>query len=47
MDKILVVDDEPSLREAYEMLLSSAGYSVSTAIDGRDALYNTINTLRI
>jgi CheY-like chemotaxis protein len=38
MNKILVVDDEPTLRDAYKLLLSSSGYSVSTAIDGKDAL---------
>ncbi len=36
--RILVVDDEPSVRESLGMLLTEAGYEVSTAIDGFDAL---------
>ncbi len=36
--RILVVDDESSVRESLEMLLTDAGYVVSTAIDGFDAL---------
>src|SRR5580765_8268913 len=36
--KILVVDDEPSLREVLEELLTGAGYLVATAEDGFDAL---------
>jgi CheY-like chemotaxis protein len=36
--RILVVDDEPSVRESLEMLLTDVGYEVSTAIDGFDAL---------
>jgi CheY-like chemotaxis protein len=35
---ILVVDDEASIRESLSMLLMSAGYKVSTAGDGFDAL---------
>jgi CheY-like chemotaxis protein len=38
MPKILVVDDDPMLRDAYELLLSSSGHSVQTAFDGEDAL---------
>lgn len=38
MPNILVVDDDPMLREAYEMLLSASGHSVQTAYDGRNAL---------
>ena len=36
--KILVVDDEPSIRTTVAMLLKSAGYEVSTAENGFDAL---------
>jgi CheY-like chemotaxis protein len=34
---ILVVDDEPSVREAIRLNLESAGYSVECAVDGLDA----------
>ena len=36
--RILIVDDEPSVRESMAMLLTDVGYEVSTAIDGFDAL---------
>ena len=36
--KILVVDDEPTIRELAEELLTSAGYNVLMATDGRQAL---------
>jgi CheY-like chemotaxis protein len=36
--QVLVVDDEPSIREALEDLLTWAGYLVATAEDGFDAL---------
>jgi two-component system response regulator MprA len=36
--KILVVDDEPAVRDALERALRSQGYGVSTAVDGRDGL---------
>ncbi len=35
---ILVVDDELSVRESLEMLLTSEGYDVATAKDGFTAL---------
>ena len=37
--KILVVDDDESLRELLRMLLAAAGYEVSTAPDGISAGY--------
>jgi two-component system response regulator PilR (NtrC family) len=36
--KILVVDDELSMRELLEYMLSSEGYSVTCAETGRDAI---------
>ncbi len=36
--KILVVDDEPTIRALSEELLTSAGYDVLEASDGRQAL---------
>lgn len=36
--KILVVDDEADVRSMLKELLSSAGYEVTTAKDGKDAL---------
>lgn len=36
MAKILVVDDEPSIRKSVGMLLKSEGYDVSYAVDGKD-----------
>jgi two-component system response regulator MprA len=36
--KVLVVDDEPAVRDALERALRSQGYAVSTAVDGRDGL---------
>lgn len=38
---ILVVEDEKTLNEAYEMILSKAGYKVSVAHDGTEALEMT------
>jgi CheY-like chemotaxis protein len=35
---ILIVDDDPSIRATVAMLLARAGYNVSTAVDGFDAL---------
>ncbi len=35
---ILVVEDEVSLNEAYEMILTQAGYVVHTAFNGKEAL---------
>ncbi len=36
--KIVVVDDEASIRTTVALLLTSAGYKVTTAVDGFDAL---------
>ena len=36
--KILVVDDDPDMREALQMILESAGYTVVMAEDGEECL---------
>jgi CheY-like chemotaxis protein len=36
--RILLVDDDPSLRSLIRILLSSSGYEVVTAVNGEDAL---------
>jgi two-component system, OmpR family, response regulator MprA len=36
--KILVVDDEPAVRDALERALRTSGYGVATAVDGMDGL---------
>jgi len=38
MPKVLIVDDEPRLRKALSLQLSSAGYDTETADDGQSAL---------
>ncbi len=38
MKKILVVDDEPSLRDLVELILKREKYQVATAFDGKSAL---------
>lgn len=35
---VLVVEDDPSLRDLYRAVLRSAGYDVAVATDGADAL---------
>lgn len=41
--KILVVEDEPDLREFYSKLLTTAGFSVNTADNGESA-YQQVKT---
>lgn len=36
--KILLVDDDPDVRDIYEETLSEAGYQVDLAIDGQEGL---------
>jgi CheY-like chemotaxis protein len=36
--KIMVVDDDPDMRETLEMILGSAGYTVVTACNGEECL---------
>ncbi|GKS57180.1 acetoacetate metabolism regulatory protein AtoC [Nitrospira sp.] len=38
MEKILVVDDEPSLRDVLSIMLKKAGYATNTASDGEEAV---------
>jgi len=38
MAKVLLIEDEESLRNLYTRILSSRNYTVETAIDGEDAL---------
>lgn len=38
MSRILIVDDEPSIREFFHLVLSEAGYAVASASDGEEAL---------
>lgn len=35
---ILIVEDESSLNEAYQMILQQAGYDILSAFDGKEAL---------
>jgi DNA-binding NtrC family response regulator len=35
---VLVIDDEPAIRESLQTLLEAEGYSVDTAVDGEDGL---------
>lgn len=38
MEKILVVDDEQSLRDVWSIMLKRAGYAVTSAMDGEEAI---------
>jgi CheY-like chemotaxis protein len=38
MKHILIIEDEPTLASAYKILLEQAGYEVSSAHNGQDAL---------
>jgi two-component system OmpR family response regulator len=46
MSHILVVDDDPNLRELVRVFLTHAGYTVAEAVDGAEAL-NTLEDERI
>jgi two-component system, OmpR family, response regulator VicR len=41
--KILIVEDERTLNEAYQMVLSKQGYEIHAAFDGEEALKLTEN----
>jgi two-component system chemotaxis response regulator CheY len=43
---ILVVDDSVSIRQMVEMTLKGAGYTVTTAQDGQDALNSSTHQNR-
>jgi len=43
--RLLVVDDEPAIREVASALLASEGYDVSTAEDGMEALERLVEPL--
>ncbi len=36
--KILVVDDDPSIRDVYSMKMESEGFEVSSAVNGKEGL---------
>jgi two-component system response regulator PilR (NtrC family) len=38
VEKILVVDDEPSLRDVLGIMLKKAGYTTTLAADGEEAV---------
>lgn len=44
MRKILIVEDEHTLRDVYELILSTGPYSVDTAFNGKDGLEKTRHT---
>ena len=39
MAKVLLIEDEESLRNLYTKILNSRNYTVETAVDGEDALF--------
>ncbi len=41
--KVLIIDDEPSLRQTVSMILSEEGYEVTTASDGKDGLEKALS----
>jgi DNA-binding response OmpR family regulator len=38
MSKIMIVDDDPNIRELIRVLLANGGFDVCEAADGREAL---------
>ncbi len=42
--KVLIVDDEPSVRDAVQRVLRVEGFAVETAVDGRDAIRRVAET---
>jgi len=41
--KVLVVDDDPAMREVLERILATENVTVSMAVDGKDALQKTLS----
>ena len=41
-ERVMVVDDEEAVRNFLQRILTKAGYSVDTAVDGEDALYKAV-----
>jgi len=46
MSKILVVDDDPHIRELSKVFLQNEGFTVCEAVDGEDAL-SQLKTLKV
>lgn len=44
--RILIVDDEPAVREALQRSLAFEGYDTEVAVDGADALEKAARTSR-
>lgn len=45
MTRVLIVDDEPSIRQIVASLLTLEGFDVETAPDGRSALQQVVATI--
>ena len=43
VSKILIVEDEKALNQAYQMILEKQGYDVTCAFDGTEALEKTVS----
>jgi len=43
MSKILIIDDDPAIRELYETGFKQIGYEVQVAVNGEDALSKTLS----
>lgn len=43
MAKILIIDDDPAIRELYETGFKQIGYEVQVAVNGEDALSKTLS----
>ena len=42
IQKVLIAEDNPKLREVYTTFLTEQGYTVETAVDGDDALQKSV-----
>lgn len=43
MQKILIIEDDPFIRDIYLQVLTDAGYTVTTAVDGEEGLVKVQN----